>query len=120
MPGDVVYEGFLGPPPSTHRSTPENLSMNQVLLQGRNNNILLSGLHFAGNHRHANIQEYRCFIKTTDGTIYKADLEPYHSENLTHVSNRVFVRLPIPGHPVYTGVLNINVGYEPIWLFFIH
>ena len=89
-------------------------------MRGLYRNILQSGVHFTGNYRHANIQEYRCFIKTTNGTIYKADLEPYQTDYLPTVPNRVFVRLPIQGFPIYTGVLNVNVGYEPIWLHFTH
>ena len=116
MPGDAVYSGILKYSPSGNTPTPESLSINQVLMRGRNRNILMTGVHFSGNHQDNYLREYRCFIKTTQGTIYKADLERYRSEYLPNVPNRVFVRLPIQGYPVYTGVLHINDGFQPMWL----
>ena len=119
MPGDIVYTGILEPPHSREpKLTPKNLSINHVLLRGYHENILTTSVFFSANHHNNYIRDYYCFIKTTNNTIFEADLEPYHSENLTHVSSRVFVRLRIQGYPIYTGALHINNGFEPKWLHF--
>ena len=120
MPGDVVYKGILEPPPRGLTLTPEDLLINHVLVRERNRNILTTSVFFSDNYHNNYIREYRCFIKTRDGTIFKADLEPYHGEHLSYVPNRVFVRLPIHGYPFYTGVLHINDGFEPTWIHYEH
>ena len=118
MPGDVVYEGILEPPPRGPTPTPENLSINHVLMRGSNSTILMTSVFFSRNYFHKYIRDYRCFIKTTDGTVFTAGLNRYHREYVQTVPNRIFVRLPIRGYPVYTGELHINDGYEPVWLHF--
>ena len=120
MPGDVVYTGILEPPHRGPTPTPENLSINHVLLRGYYENILTTSVFFSANHQNNYIREYSCFIKTRNDTIFKTHLEPYNVEHLQSVLNRVFVRLPIHGYPVYTGALQINNDFEPNWLHFTH
>ena len=89
-------------------------------MQDRNGHFLTTSVFFNDNYHNNYIREYRCFIKTPDDIIFVAVLEPYHNENLSHVPNRVFVRLPIRGYPVYTGILHINNDFEPTWIHYEH
>ena len=57
-------------------------------------------------------------LQKQNDTIFKAHLEPYNVEHLQSVPNRVFVRLPIHGYPVYSGALHINDDFEPNWIHF--
>ena len=113
MPGDSVFSGVLRPPVG-RLPRPENLSIDQVLLRGPNNYNLMTNIRSYVNNQNYLVRGYRCFIKTTDGTIFRADLEPY--ENQENVPNRVFVRLPIEGNSLFTGVLRNSDGFLPGWL----
>ena len=67
MLGDVVYTGILEPPLRGPTPTPENLSINHVLLLGYHDyheKNLTTSVFFSANHQDNYIREYSCFIKT--------------------------------------------------------
>ena len=116
MPRDVVYKGTLQLPSRTHSPTVENLSEDHVLVRGPNMFNLIAGLRSYVNNHNNRIQGYYCYIKFRNDTVLKATLVPDSGQNTPNVPNRVFVRLPIPGSPVFTGVLSRNVVFFPYWL----
>ena len=116
MPNDVVFKGLLRPAPRREAQNQVNLQEDHVLVLGPYERNLIAILVPYPNNRNPNVEGHYCFVKAENGTIFEARLEPYLNEPIPNVPNRVIVRLPIRGNPIFTGVLYRNEGFLPSWL----
>ena len=119
MPDDLVHKGILTPPLQGQPPGLKSLTVDQALVKGPNNHILIASLQFNAFYHNNYYRECNCYIKTSNNTIFAAKLEPYNYQQVPNVPNRIFVRIQGYNNPLFTGSLQRNTGYTsylPVWL----
>ena len=122
MPGEQVLSGelmFFGVtlfPPWVHQPHRGHANEDFVYVRLPNRLGLMASLVPFYNGNDANIDEYRCFIKTQNNTVFAAFLENNNNALRFNRVSRVFLRIAGQYNPVHSGVLHHAEGHRPAWL----
>ena len=122
MPGGFVREGFLfnrndGPIPSWVNPPHESNTDQRVFVRISNEHSLTASLHLPALPVHdPEVHEFRAFIPFPYNLTLTAHLEPYNYELHFSSTPRIFVRIPSPDNPIYTGLLEVLDRPRPRWI----
>ena len=118
-----VYKGILRalgtlPPPFWINPNFPSVSTQRVFLQVPDDNHLVAKIApFRRFNNHPVFSKHVCYIKTSNNIIFKAELEPYHNQHFPNTRSRIFVQIPMPNNPIYTGVLQRSPSYVPPYVY---